>query len=300
VRRDTRDRPVLAGERAGAYRRSPGSNGQALVAAPDGSSRSPWETALVRMETATDEVGAVDLDAMSEGEVQAWLAGLQRQLDRLEGVKRRSAGALRGRVVRRQGTGRESRARREVDEFLREGLRLSPADVKRTCRAGLELDADPSLARAVDDGRLRPDHVEVIAGATRELEPALAEQVQATLTAAAAGQDPTELGRTARRLLAEVAPDTAERAQRRSYARRYARLSAQPDGSLLINARVAAGLDAETALTWVDKYRSPDGEGEHRSPEQRTCDAMLAGMRQGWTTRAGRACRGSPRTSPCS
>jgi hypothetical protein len=250
--------------------------------APAGASPDPsWEAALAGVKLATDVATAVDLDGLTEPEVRAWLTGLQRQLDRLEGVKRRSAGTLRARAVRRQGPGRESRALRDVDDFLAGKLRLSRADAKRTSNAGRDLTQNPTLAGAIDEGRLRPDHASVIADATRELDPPLAQRVETTLTDAAAGQDPTELGRTARRLLAEVAPESAERAQRRSVQRRYARFTPQADGSLLINARVAAGIDAEVAQSWVDRYRTPDAEGEHRTPEQRTCDALLTGMRAG-------------------
>jgi hypothetical protein len=240
-----------------------------------------WEAALAGVRAATDVATTVDLDELAEPDVRAWLAGLQRQLDRLEGVKRRSTGTLRARAMRREGPGRESRARRDVDDFLTEALRLSPSDAKRTSNAGRDLTQNPTLAGAIDEGRLRPDHANVIADATRDLDPDLAGQVERTLTEAAAEQHPTELGRTARRLLAAVAPENAERAQRRSVQRRYARFTPQADGSLLINARVAAGIDAEVAQTWLDRYRTPDAEGEHRTPEQRTCDAMLAGMRAG-------------------
>jgi hypothetical protein len=242
---------------------------------------SPWEGVLAGLGVATDAATEVDLDGLSEPEVKDWLAGLQQQLDRLEGVRRRSAGVLRARAVRRQGPGNESRARREVDDFLTGKLRLSPTDAKRTSNAGRDLAGNPTLAGAVEDGRLRPDHANVIADASRELDPTLAGEVEQTLTEAAAEQDPTELGRTARRLLAEVAPETAEQAQERSVQRRYARVAPQADGSLLINARVAAGIDAETAQSWFDKYRTADADDEHRTPEQRTCDAMLTGMRAG-------------------
>jgi hypothetical protein len=275
---------VVARERPAGYAARP-----AAGASPDPSpgrspDRSPgrsWETVLAAVQSATDAATEVDLDGLTEPDVQAWLAGLQRQLDRLEGAKRRAAGTLRARAVRRQGPGRESRAQREVDDFLTDKLRLSRSDAKRTSNAGRDLTANPTLAGAVDQGRLRPDHANVIADATRELDPPVAQRVQHTLTDAAATQDPIELGRTARRLLAEVAPESAELAQQRSVQRRYARVSQQADGSLLINARVAAGIDAEVAQSWLDKYRTPDADGEHRTPEQRTCDAMLTGMRAG-------------------
>jgi hypothetical protein len=281
-RRDSRHAGArLAGERAGSYLASDDAQEGAVTVTDGPPSPPPWRASLGGLELATDTVTAIDLDELSEGEVQAWIEGLQRQLDRLEGVKRSSTGALRARAVRRQGPGRESRARREVDDFLTGRLRLSPTDAKRTSNAGRDLTANPTLAGAVTDGTLRPDHANVIADATRDLEPQQAEEVERRLTEAAAEQDPTELGRTARRLLAEVAPETAEQAQRRTVQRRYARLSTQSDGSLLLNARIPAGIDAEVAQTWVDKYRTPDADDEHRTPEQRTCDAMLAGMRAG-------------------
>jgi hypothetical protein len=259
----------------------------------DPSADRSWEAVLAAVASATDAATAVDLDELAEPDVQAWLAGLQRQLDRLEGVKRRSAGTLRARAVRRQGPGRESRAQREVDDFLTGKLRLSRSDAKRTSNSGRDLTANPTLAGAVDEGRLRPDHANVIADATRELDPQVAQRVEHALTEAAAEQDPIELGRTARRLLAEVAPESAEQAQRRSVQRRYARVTQQADGSLLINARVAAGIDAEVVQTWFDKYRTPDAAGEHRTPEQRTCDAMLTGMRAGLDDTCGPTVQGA-------
>jgi hypothetical protein len=236
---------------------------------------------VVALSRAVDAVLGVDLDELDDTAVQAWTAGVQRQLDRLEGGKRRAAGLLQRRASARRGPGGEAAARREVDDFLREGLRLSPGDARRATSSGRTLSGDPQLAEAVDDGRLRPDHVEVIAGATRQLAPELAGQVRSTLTAAAGRQDPVELGKTARRLVARLAPDTAEAEQRRAFARRTARTALQPDGTLLVHARVVAGVDAETAQRWIDKYRVPDADGEHRSPEQRTYDALLTGMRAG-------------------
>jgi hypothetical protein len=276
----------------------PAEDGSVSAPAPGEESWTPWASALAELRRATDLVAAVGLDELGEPDVQAWLEGLQGLLDRLEGAKRRAAGTLRDRAVRRRGPGRESRAKREVDEFLTGRLRLSPADAKRTSDAGRDLTTNPRLGEAVDAGELRPDHAVVIAAATRDLAPEQAERVQRELTAAAAAQDPTELGRTARRLRAQVAPEEAERAQQRARQRRFARFSSQADGSLLINALVPAGLDAETALAWVDKHRTPDAQGEQRSPEQRTCDALLTGMRAGLDDPCGPTVQGvSPHVS---
>jgi hypothetical protein len=258
----------------------------------------PWASVLAGLRRAADAVAELGLDELADPDVEAWLEGLQGQLDRLEGAKRRAAGTLRDRAMRRQGPGRESRAKREVDEFLMGKLRLSPADAKRTSDAGRDLRTNPTLGAAVDAGELRPDHAVVIADATRDLAPEQVERVQRELTAAAAEQDPTELGRTARRLRAQVAPEGAERTQQRTRQRRFARFSPQADGSLLINALVPAGLDAETALTWVDKYRTPDAADEQRTPEQRTCDALLTGMRAGLDDPCGPTVQGvSPHVS---
>jgi hypothetical protein len=257
-----------------------------------------WASVLAELRRATDLVAGVGLDELAEPDVQAWLEGLQGQLDRLEGAKHRAAGTLRDRAVRRRGPGRESRAKREVDEFLTGRLRLSPADAKRTSDAGRDLTTNPRLGEAVDAGELRPDHAVVIAAATRDLAPERAARVERELTAAAAEQDPSELGRTARRLRAQVAPEEAERSEQRSRQRRFARFSPQTDGSLLINALVPAGVDAETAMTWLDRYRTPDAAGEARTPEQRTCDALLTGMRAGLDDPCGPTVQGvSPHVS---
>lgn len=47
---------------------------------------------------------------------------------------------------------------------------------------------------------------------------------------------------------------------------------------LALNA-LLAGVDKEIVQTAIDAYRTPDAEGEHRTPEQRTADALVASLR---------------------
>ena len=96
------------------------------------------------------------------------------------------------------------------------------------------------------------------------------------LLAAAATQDATQLGATARRRLAELDQDAAVDAERRRHGRRTARLCRGTDGMVDVHGRFS-GLDAETVLTAVHAFRTPDPPGSpSRTPEQRTADAIVA------------------------
>jgi hypothetical protein len=75
-------------------------------------------------------------------------------------------------------------------------------------------------------------------------------------------------------VLAERAPEAAMARLDRQYARRRASVSQTPEGTVRLFAE-GPGLDAELLATAIDAFRRPDATGEHRSPEQRTWDALI-------------------------
>jgi hypothetical protein len=234
---------------------------------------------------AVDEVRDLDVDVLADPEVRELLRHVQSQLDRLTGARDRLAAVRRRRAVIAAGPGRESQATRRAERELADDLRLSPSEAKRSSAAGRQLEARPELASAVDDGRVRPEQAQVIGRCLDGLGSEDHDEAFALLAGAAAQQDPIELGRTARRLAAELAPDAAVQDERRRHARRRLTLRRTADGMLDVHGQLT-GLAAEAIQTAIDAFRTPDRPGEPtRTAEQRTADAFeevaLAALRAG-------------------
>jgi hypothetical protein len=225
-----------------------------------------------------DEVVATDLDALADEEIREQLRLLQREMNRLSAFRSKGAGTLEQRAIRRAGNGRESRAVRPTREWAERELGLNPSEAKRAGQTGRRVSEDPEVARAYEQGRIRDEHVRVITDTVRGLVGEQRAEVLQKLLASAADCTPVALGRVARRLLAVADREAAEAAEDRRHARRYARATQTPDGMLALNA-LLTGLDQEIAQTAIDAFRTQDAEGENRTPEQRTADALVAALR---------------------
>jgi hypothetical protein len=234
------------------------------------------EAVIGGLRSAVDVIADLDHDACDDQQLDSIIRGVQRQLDRLTSTRDRMVAARHHRRLLAAGPGREAATARDSDRQLVDELGFTAGEAKRTRNAGRQLLDRPELAAAVDEGRLRPDQARVIGTALREAPPETHEALSGDLLEAAATQNATSLGATARRRLAELDQDAAVDAERRRHARRTGKMSRGPDGMLDVHGRFS-GLDAETVATAIHAFRTPDAPGSSaRTPEQRTADAIVA------------------------
>lgn len=261
-------------------------------AATAADSTSPPVAAAALVRPVSDAVAGLtsfDPDAYPTADLAGTAAALQTEIDRLTVLRDRIAGTLRRRAVVEAGPGRERGAVLRSTREFGDRLRLSPSEAKQAADRGRTLDARPQLATTVTEepaadhdgpgSNLRPDQIAVIGRTLDEVPLEHQDRVEATLIAAAATQHATELGRTARRLLAELDAAAANRAEARRHARRTTSVCETEDGMLAISGRFS-GLDAETVRTAISAFSTPDAPGEApRSPGQRTADALVTALR---------------------
>lgn len=219
------------------------------------------------------ELAVTDLDLLDDEGLRVLLRAVQPQLDRLTALRAKVAGELSSRLARQAGPGREARGVRDARDFLRNELRLAPSDAKRTEETGSRLKEAPAAATSFADGALSQDHVRVITDTVRRLTGDARTDVEHQLVEAAARQDPVELGRTARRLLAEYDHAAAVADEERKQARRYGRMTQTADGAVAVSAMLY-GVAAERALAAWHAFHRPRSVDDHRSNDQRGADVL--------------------------
>lgn len=246
---------------------------------------------LAGLAAAVDAVVAVGVDGLDEPAVRAELAAIETQARRLaartsrlaQTLARRQAARLAG---SRQGGSRPhdrragQRGERDVRQELCDQLGWTPSKAARTLRTGRKLRLAPATHAAFDAGRIDSDQARVIAETLQHLTGDLHDQVEVRLLDAAQDQHAVALGKTARRLLAEVDPQAALEDHDRRHARRWARITTTEAGMVAVHGELA-GIDGEVAITAIDAFRVPDAPGEHRTPGQATADALAAALRAG-------------------
>jgi hypothetical protein len=235
---------------------------------------------LAGLSTGVDALVSVRVDELSDGEVEAELGVVEVARRRLEVRANRLAAALTSRRARRAreadpGDGRAGeRAAREARRELADMLNWTPQQAKGATDAGRVMLWHPGAAAAADRGELSARHLTVLSEVLDHLCAGVRDDLEAELVEAGKGMDAREFGRLCRRRLAEVDHDAAMRDLDAKHARRRAALFTDDDGMTVLHGRWV-GLDAETVATSVHAFRRPDRPGEHRTPEQRTADAVL-------------------------
>lgn len=240
---------------------------------------------LAALAAAVDAVMAVRVDGLDEPAVRTELQALETETRRLSARTTRLAGALAARQAARleQGTERNTgrardRAARDVRQELTGRLGWKPSKAARALRTGRRLEGTPRTQAAFDAGRVDADQARVITDTLLHLCGEVRDEVERRLLDAAATEHAVELGKTARRLLAQVDPAAALDDADRRHARRWARVAPTDTGMLAVHGELA-GIDAEVAATAIEAFRAPDGHGEHRTPGQATADALTAALR---------------------
>jgi hypothetical protein len=263
---------------SGAAASGASSSGAAASSAPSSgvaaSSGDPVDVLRTTIRAIGGAVDGIDLDALEDAALDDVLRLVQQGMDRLDALRCFAAGARETRALRAAGAGREGRALREVRQGLQEDLGLSPSEAKKLGETGRRAGEAPQAKRSLQQGKVRPEHVAIITDTLRWLDGDDRERVEEQLVEAAANCSVLELGRLARRLLAEVDQSSAVEAVKRRHDRRSAKVVEKPDGMTDIYARLS-DLEAELAHTTIHAFRRPDAPGEHRTPEQATADALI-------------------------
>ena len=212
----------------------------------------------------SDLVGALDAVHAAEASLAAVKAHLVRELD--------------ARAIP-VGQGATSTA-----AWLRGHLRLSPYAARSLLALATALDRSAALDTAVGAGAVTAEQAIVIDEALGDLPAEVSQQVRADAEACLIGYasqfEPPVLRRLGARILAQVAPDVAERLEadklareaERARAQRALRLTGLGDG----RTRITGWLDSEAAAivnAALDPLCTPTG-GDTRSPAQRRADAL--------------------------
>jgi hypothetical protein len=227
-----------------------------------------------RIDATTDAIGAIDVDALDDGNLRDVIRVLQRGQDLMRGLQCEAVGALEARAIQQAGPGREQRAIEPTRRFVRDELQLTHSEAKKLGETGRRLREAPEAKRSMQQGKLRPEHASVITDTLRYLDGDTRRQVEERLVEAAGTMDPVKLGRLGRQLLAEADQEAAMLAEQRRHARRTGKVTQTADGRTAVHAQLA-GLDGELAHTCIEAFRRPDAPGEHRTPEQATADALV-------------------------
>ena len=233
---------------------------------------------------AIDRLLAVEVDDLDEAAITAELEVVERASRRLDARRCRLASAMAARRAERaqkqadaKGQDRHrarQRARREAENEMANRHRWSKSDAKRATNVGDALGDDDETQAAFDEGSLPPRHAQLLAETLKELDGDQREEARRTLLAAAAVEDAKTFGRTCRRVLATYDAAAAMRGENRRYQRRRASVSGTDDGMLAVHGQWS-GVDAEVVATAIEAFRRPDPSGVHRTPGQRTADAVV-------------------------
>ena len=229
--------------------------------------------AVERLVAGVEEVGALDLSALSDLQLEAHLSRLRRPLAALEAARARAMAEVERRVRRGADPGRvtgqllESRRRAAKDQ------RMSPSEAKRAAEAGSHAAANPATGQAFSAGDVGPAQVRLLGDALERLPAERRAEAEKVLLEAARILDPVAFGRKVRRYLAEHAPAQLHRQEQGNHRHRRFRMADTEDGGVAFSG-LAYGAAAELARTALDAFRRPDTPDEHRTPEQRSADAF--------------------------
>jgi hypothetical protein len=260
-----------------------------LVAEPVGSYRAgeagtTADGAAVVSEELTAAVATLadlDIAELDERTIARLLKVIEQARRRLDARACRLAAALTG---RRQERARRERpddpraagkAERQTRRELQDELDWTPSQAKRAQELGHGLFDSPQVADAFDGGTLPPSHAKQLSEVLKWLEGDLRDRLEAELLEAAHRQDARTFGRTCRRALAEADHASAMKAEQRRHDRRRGSVVQTDDGMTRLEA-LTSGIDGETVATAVNAFRRRDAEGESRTPEQATADAVVA------------------------
>ena len=244
--------------------------------------------AVAALEAALNELaGGLDPDVSAEEQLEL-IARLRRAAGRATSlVSVWVAEADRSGVARR-GAGTT------MTDWLSRQEKADGGEARGVLNEGKSLLASPELRNAATSGKVSPNQLRGIKKTMRELPEGLTRQQRKeaarSLVDRAKTMTPSELGRQAEAITAEVAPEQVpdrearvrklERQRQRAIQRRCFAFVSDGDGSLLINGSLPT-LEGEKFRRLVAGYAAADrakrdGTTDHRSRRQRDADALIA------------------------
>jgi hypothetical protein len=228
---------------------------------------------LDRLATTVDAVGAVDLVAMSDPELDVHLQRLRRPIAALEAARARTLAEVERRASRAAGPHRQNAEVQETRRRAAKGQRMTPSEAKRTAEAGRHAGRHEETGRAFDGGDIGPTHVRLIGEALERLPEEQRADAELELLELARSRDAVAFGRVVRELLARRVPAALHRDEGRRHRERRFRMTDTADGGVAFSG-LAFGMAAELARTALGAFRRPDSPDEHRTPDQRGADAF--------------------------
>ncbi|WP_281900455.1 HNH endonuclease signature motif containing protein [Phytohabitans aurantiacus] len=167
--------------------------------------------------------------------------------------------------------------------WLRERLHVSIHTARRTVDLAQALDRRPVLDAALSSGTVNMEQAQIVAKTVHDLadeaSPDMVDLAEKALIAEFAAWEPATFRKAAERILAHVAPEVADEADRRAAERDEKRAQRTRAFTLTNNGdgrfRVTGWLDAEAAAivnAALDPLCKPDLE---RTPAQRRADALV-------------------------
>jgi hypothetical protein len=221
---------------------------------------------------AVDAVVAQDLDGVWPDELQAHIAAVAPQLQRLAGFVSAATGRLHSSTGGQLPTA--DGRRRSLVGWLAEATRSGPAAAGAQLRTAVALEALPLVARAVLEGTLTLAQAQLLARLVGRIAPDVLAAAQPALIDAARLLDPGALARYVAHLLATHCEPALEADADAARARRYWQTRLDPDGTLR-GRFVLPAEDAEALLTVLEPLARRQSTSDERSAGQRRADALV-------------------------
>lgn len=216
-------------------------------------------------DTLADGAG-LDLAGASVDQLRDLLGVVQAGLDRLQGLQAEVVAAF------ESVDGHRSDGCSSMPAWLRRELRLSGAEARALRRRAVALSELPDLKDAVEEGRVRPAHLDVFATGIKRLGATIMRQHQDVLLPVAQACDPAELLTAVEHLRDALDPQAADRDW----------VAAQERYDLTVH-RIGHGfdvqgyLDPETGAKLqqvLDSIAAPSGEHDTRPVAQRRIEGL--------------------------
>ena len=237
---------------------------------------------------AVDALARVDVDALTAAELQAQIAAVGPQVDRLSGVVSAAVAALHvrtgGTVASEPSPDGTPGPLVATRHWLRDTLSCGGSAAGATVRTALDLRSLPLVQAAVRDGRVKAEQARIL---TRLLGPIPLEQLlqsQPELIQIAGAFDPHGVAAWVRDVIATWCEPQLEHDDRTAQTRRYLQTRDNGDGTTR-GSFLLPTPDMEAFHTVLEPLARATGLNDPRTAGQRRADALLDAL--GLAARAG-------------